>query len=133
VDAVYQYERGAVNLRSSFDNGAAPIPTPGLAAYISDDTSYNLMGKYTFEFGDTSAKDKLTLYAGYSHIEKAHGGYTSGDAQGTYPIDVGININDSAVYNMVRGPIRDELWLEPHGRSVSHQSEQLDDRKRHQR
>jgi len=100
VDAVYQYERGAVNLRSSFDNGAAPIPTPGLAAYISDDTSYNLMGKYTFEFGDTSAKDKLTLYAGYSHIEKAHGGYTSGDAQGTYPIDVGININDSAVYNM---------------------------------
>src|SRR5208282_4967758 len=65
VDAVYENEDGAVNLRSSFDNGANPLPTPGLAAFISDDTSYNLMGKYTFEFGDTAQKDKLTIYAGY--------------------------------------------------------------------
>jgi predicted porin len=105
IDAVYQYVRGAVNLRSSFDNAANPIPAPGLAAYISDDTSYNLMAKYTFEFGGGGPKasasaDKLTLYAGYSHIEKAHGDYTVGEAQGAYPISVGININDSAVYDM---------------------------------
>jgi predicted porin len=100
VDAVYENMNGAVNLRSSFDNKATPVPTPGLAAYISDDTSYNIMGKYVFEFGDSKVKDKLTLYAGYSHIQKAHSDYTTGGAEGSYPIDVGININNSAVYNM---------------------------------
>ena len=100
VDAVYENEKGAVNLRSSFDNGPTPLPTPGLAAYISNDTSYNLMGKYTFELGDASQKDKLTIYAGYSHIQKAHGDYTVGSGQNNTPISVGININDSAVYNM---------------------------------
>ena len=29
VDAIYQYERGAVNLRSSYDDVAVPLPTPG--------------------------------------------------------------------------------------------------------
>jgi predicted porin len=101
VDAVYENERGAVNLRSSFDNGANPVPTPGLAAYISDDTSYNIMGKYVFEFGSTTAKDKLTVYAGYSHLQKAHGDYTAGgESEGNYPLSIGININNSAVYNM---------------------------------
>jgi predicted porin len=103
VDAVYENMKGAVNLRSSFDDGTAnPLPTPGLAAFISDDTSYNIMGKYTFEFGDSKMKDKLTLYAGYSHIQKAHGDFTETNAngEGSYPLDVGININNSAVYNM---------------------------------
>src|SRR5580693_3060754 len=101
VDAVYENEKAAVNLRSSFDNnGANPLPTPGLAAYISNDKSYNLMGKYVFEPGGASTKDKLTVYAGYSHIEKAHADYSVGSAQNNYPISVGININDSAVYNM---------------------------------
>jgi predicted porin len=100
VDAVYENSKGAVNLRSSFDNAATPnpVPTPGLAAYISDDRSYNIMGKYTYELGDS--KDKLTAYAGYSHITKGHSNYTVGSAQDNYPISVGININDSAVYNM---------------------------------
>jgi predicted porin len=110
VDAVYEHENGAVNLRSSFDNipnplnpvptAANPYPTPGLAAYISDDKSYNLMGKYTLELGDPAHKDKLTFYAGYSHIEKGHADYTVGSSQGNYPLNVGININDAAVYNM---------------------------------
>jgi hypothetical protein len=100
VDAVYENEKGAINLRSSFDNGPAPVPTPGLAAYISDNTSYNLMGKYTFEFGDSGPKDKLTVYAGYSHMQKAHSDYSIGTAQNDYPISVGININDSAEYNL---------------------------------
>jgi predicted porin len=103
VDAVYQNEKGAVNIRSSFDNLATPpvdLASTGLAAYITNDRSYNLMGKYTFEFGDTGPKDKLTLYAGYSHIEKAHADYTSGGAQDNTTISVGINVNDSAVYNM---------------------------------
>ena len=101
VDAVYQNEKGAVNLRSSFDNGGVdPVPTPGLAAYISDDTSYNLMGRYAIEIPNAT-KDKITIFAGYSHIQKAHGDYSAGaEAQGNYPIDVGININNSAEYNM---------------------------------
>jgi predicted porin len=101
VDAVYQNEKGAVNLRSSFDNlGVDPIPTPGLAAYMSNDTSYNLMARYTFEFPNAT-KDKLTVFAGYSHIQKAHGDYEPGvEAEGNYQLDIGININDSAEYNM---------------------------------
>jgi predicted porin len=107
LDAVYQKEYGAVNLRSSFDNGADPVPTPGLAAYISDDTSYNLMGKYTFDVGSGGtgadgkpANDKLTLYAGYSHMQKAHSDESYALSQGGYPISIGININDSAEYNL---------------------------------
>ncbi len=101
VDAVYEASKGAVNLRSSFDNAANPnpLPTPGLAAYISNNRSYNLMGKYVFGFA--GSKDKLTAYAGYSHIEKAHADYSGGGAaQGDYPISVGINVNNPAVYNM---------------------------------
>jgi predicted porin len=100
VDAVYENSKGAVNLRSSFDNAATPnpVPTPGLAAYISNDKSYNIMAKYVFEF--EGSKDKLTAYAGYSHIEKAHADYSVGSAQNNYPISVRININDPAVYNM---------------------------------
>jgi predicted porin len=101
VDGVYEYERGAVNLRSSYDDGTAnPLPTPGLAAYISNNTSFNFMGKYTFEFGDSKVKDKLTLYAGYSHIQKAHGDYSGGDAENGYPIDVGIDINKPTEYSL---------------------------------
>jgi len=100
IDAVYEHEKGAVNLRSSFDDVATPLPTPGLAAYISDNTSYNIMGKYTLDVGTSTQKDKLSVYAGYSHLQKAHGNYASGTAQNDYPISVGININDSAVYNM---------------------------------
>jgi predicted porin len=101
VDAVYQNEKGAVNLRSSFDNaGVDPVPTPGLAAYLSNDTSYNIMGRYTIDLGNAT-KDKVTLYAGYSHIQKAHGDYQPGvEAEGNYPIDIGININNSAEYSM---------------------------------
>jgi len=101
VDAVYQHEKSAVNLRSSFDNlpgGGYVVATSGLNAFISNDTSYNLMGKYTFEFGNP--KDKLTVYAGYSHIEKAHGDYTSGSAQDNTPINVGIDIDSTAKYDM---------------------------------
>jgi predicted porin len=100
VDAVYENSKGAVNLRSSFDNAATPnpLPAPGLAAYISNDKSYNIMGKYVFEFG--GSKDKLTAYAGYSRIAKSHANYTAGSSQGDYPISVQINVNSAAMYSM---------------------------------
>jgi predicted porin len=103
VDVTYQNIKGAVNLRSSFDDAATytgAYPTNGLAAYESNDTSYNVMGKYTFNVaGSGTAPDKFTIYAGYSHIQKANADYPVGDAQGNYPIAVGVNINNSAVYN----------------------------------
>ena len=100
VDAVYQNAKGAVNLRSSFNNAATPnpLPTPGLAAYVSNNKSYNLMGKYAFEFG--GSKNTLTAYVGYSHIDKTHADYMFGSAQNNYPISVSININAPSVYNM---------------------------------
>jgi predicted porin len=115
VDATYENVNSAVNLRSSFDDGPNPLnpqptpaeiaagtsATPGLAAYISDDTSYNIMAKYTTAVGDPSSKDKFTVYAGYSHIQKAHGNYPpGGTAAGNYELNVGINVNNSAVYEM---------------------------------
>jgi predicted porin len=97
ADFVYQSVNSAVNLRSSFDNGGVyPLPTPGLQAYISDNTSYNIMARYA---ANLENKDKLTLYAGYSHIQKAYGPYTVGSAQNDYPINVTIEINNAAVYN----------------------------------
>jgi predicted porin len=100
VDAVYENVKGAVNLRSSFDDSANPLSTTGLAAYLSDNTSWNVMGKYTFELNGSGAMaDKLTVYAGYTHIEKANDTDVVGLAQGGYLIDVGININNSAVYS----------------------------------
>ena len=108
LDAVYEKENGAVNLRSSFDNSVNPVPSPGLASYVSNDTSWNLMGKYTCDLGGgargadgkAAPGDKLTVYAGYSHIQKAHSGVTSGAAQGDYPLDIDININNSAEYSL---------------------------------
>jgi predicted porin len=97
LDATYQNIDGAVNLRSSFDNGPTPLPSPGLAAYISDNEAYNIMGKYVFDLAD---KSKFTVYGGYSHIQKSNAPYTTGNAQNGYPISVGININNAAVYNM---------------------------------
>src|ERR1700728_1905324 len=84
VDFVYDKENGAVNLRSAFDNGANPLPTPGLAAYASNDEAWNIMGKYVFDLSggakDSDGKaipgDKLTAFAGHSHIQKAHSGET---------------------------------------------------------
>ena len=99
ADFIYLNERGAVNLRSSFDDSANPIPTPGLAAFISNDRSYNLMGKYTFAFGDSTQPDKLTVYAGYSHIEKAHSNEPMGESEGNYPLDIGITIDNPTIYD----------------------------------
>ncbi len=111
VDAVYENAKGVVNLRSSFDNPANPLsanplstipPSPsGLATFLSDNTSWNVMGKYTFDLnGSGATADKLTVYAGYTHIEKANDTDAPGLAQGAYVINVDVNINNSAVYNM---------------------------------
>jgi predicted porin len=71
VDAVYTKEHGAINLKSA---NSDPVLT--LGANISDNTAWSLMGKYTCEFGrgykDEEAGDKLTFFAGYTHIDQAN-------------------------------------------------------------
>jgi predicted porin len=104
LDGVWQQANGAVNLRSAYDNGTNPLPTPGLAAYISNDRSWNIMGRYTFDFGGEptgkSPGNKLILFAGYSNIQKSHSDYDYGTSQGDYPLDIAININAPAKYNL---------------------------------
>src|SRR5262249_43240643 len=72
VDAVYTKEHGAINLKSA---NSDPVNT--LVANISDNTTWSLMGKYTYEFGgggfkDAGAGDKLTFFAGYTHISQTN-------------------------------------------------------------
>ena len=81
LDAIFEHVKGAVNLRISFDDSANPVPSPGLAAYVSNNTSYNFMGKYTFDLGEALQMAKLSVFAGYSHIQKAHADYNGGSAR----------------------------------------------------
>jgi predicted porin len=72
IDAVYTKEHGAINLKSA---NSDPVNT--LVANISDNTTWSLMGKYTYEFGgggykDAEPGDKLTLFAGYTHIDQSN-------------------------------------------------------------
>jgi predicted porin len=116
IDALFAKVDGGVNLRSSFDNGPAPTtgsPPAGLAAFISDNTSYNVMGKYTVALAN---KARIAFFAGYTHLEKAHADYHGGAAQGAYPINVGININQAAKYDVIWLGSR---WTDGSGLSVS--------------
>jgi predicted porin len=75
LDAVYTKEHGAVNVKNIDTYNAAQIAAGNLVANISDNEAWSLMGKYTFEFGggfkDYGSGDKLTLFAGYTHIAQS--------------------------------------------------------------
>ena len=101
VDALYMRANSVVNLRSSFNNRPAPLngtPPAGLAAFVSKNTSYNIMGRYTLAMAH---KAELMVYAGYSHIKKAHADYNGGASQGNYPISVDINVNSPIRYQVM--------------------------------
>jgi predicted porin len=68
IDAVYTKQNGAIIATT------LPIYVPdALAGTISDNSSYSVMGSYTFKFGNAAnAKapvEKLTLYWGYQNTE----------------------------------------------------------------
>src|SRR5580692_5398733 len=82
AEAVYTKEHGAVNLQTSVND---TLGGQTLAANISDNTTWSVMGKYTFDFGGHSVGgyptkapkaevpgDKLTFFAGYTHIDQAN-------------------------------------------------------------
>ncbi len=73
IDAIYTKENGAVNL------SAANNDTPGkpLAATISDNESWSIMGKYTYDLGGGGFKDeepgsKLNFFGGYTFVDQAN-------------------------------------------------------------
>jgi predicted porin len=75
VDAFYEHENGAVNLPGP----NATLGSQYLSAFVSDNTAWGTMAKYTFDLGggfkDGGYKDgyvpggKVTLYAGYMNID----------------------------------------------------------------
>jgi len=76
VDGVYTKEHGAVNIKNIDSYNAAQIAAGNLVANISDDETWSLMGKYTFELGggfkDYGPGDKVTLFAGYTHVNQTN-------------------------------------------------------------
>lgn len=73
IDAIYTKENGAVNL------SAANLDKPGqpLAATISDNESWSIMGKYTHSLGGGGFKDedpasKVSVYGGYTYVTQAN-------------------------------------------------------------
>jgi predicted porin len=90
IDATYTKENNAVNARDAA-NGVLGSNT--IAAYLSDNEAWSVMGKYTFDFGgsfkDEAPGSKLTLYGGYTHVEKTNGsGPTSGTTIGGYQVSI---------------------------------------------
>jgi predicted porin len=101
AEAVYTKEHGSVNLQTSVNELAVGSQT--LAASISDNTTWAVMAKYTFEFGGhpvgglptKAAKadvpgDKLTFFAGYSNVDQANPSTPvgMGAAAGGYPLSI---------------------------------------------
>ncbi|MGP0090567.1 MAG: porin [Xanthobacteraceae bacterium] len=96
VQGVYEKEHAAVNLQTAVNDVAG---TNTLAANISDNTSWSVMGKYTLGFGGHHADayptkasklvgDQLTFFAGYSNISQANPStpVTFGNAAGGYEL-----------------------------------------------
>jgi predicted porin len=82
AEAVYTKEHGAVNLQTAVNDA---FGSQTLAANISDNSTWSIMGKYTFEFGRLSAAgfptkaakaeapgDKLTIFAGYTRTDQSN-------------------------------------------------------------
>lgn len=91
LDAVYTREHGAVGLQSSVND---PAGSQTLAANISDNETWSIMGKYTYDlaggFKDEGPGAKLTFFGGYTHIDQANpkDPVLSGFAAGGYPLTV---------------------------------------------
>ena len=117
LDGVWTQEHGAVNLQSAANN---PLLSQTLAANISDNEGWTVVGKYTYEFADGffggglkdqgscgGLKDapcpppaKLMFFAGYTHTEQSnpHDPVFYGDAAGGYPLTVSATLPDNNAF-----------------------------------
>ena len=102
AEAVYAKENGAVNLQTAVND--LPGQTT-LAANISDNTSWAVMGKYTWDIGrpapapmytkaavkaEPPLGDRFTIFAGYTNISQSNPSspVLSGQAAGGYQLTV---------------------------------------------
>ncbi len=87
LDGVYTKENGAVNLLSAANDTSSAAP---LAAAISNNAAWSIMGKYTYDFDggfkDEGAGAKLTLFAGYENIDLSNSNVYVSEAAGAYAI-----------------------------------------------
>ena len=101
LDAVYTKEHGAVNLQSAANDAAG---SQTLAASISDNEAWSIMGKYTYDFGggfkDRGPGAKLTVFGGYTHIDLSNpsGPVLGGDAAGGYALTVTGTLPDNNAF-----------------------------------
>jgi predicted porin len=107
AQAVYTKEHGAVNLQTAVNDA---FGSQTLAANISDNTSWSIMGKYTLDLGGhyvdpypTKAPkpgDKLTFFLGYTNLSQANPStpITSGAAAGGYPLTVSATLPDNDAF-----------------------------------
>src|SRR5579863_10202000 len=101
AEAVWTREHGAVNLQTSVND--LPNQTT-IAANISDNTAWSVMGKYTWQLGSSASApmytkavkaepppgDRFSIFAGYTNISQANPNtpITSGSAAGGYLLTV---------------------------------------------
>jgi len=101
AEAVWTKENGAVNLQSSANDA---LGSTTLAASISDNTGWSVMGKYTWQLGNPTAPsmytkavkaeptpaDRFSIFAGYTNISQSNPGtpVLFGQAAGGYQLTV---------------------------------------------
>jgi predicted porin len=114
AEALFEKERGAVNLQSSVND---TFGSQSLAANIADNTGWSLMAKYTFNFGGVPVAglptkaprvevpgDKLTFFAGYTNLTQANPQtpVLFGAAAGGYPLTVTATLPDNNAFTTNR-------------------------------
>ena len=122
LDGVYTKERGAVNLQTAVND---TLGATTLAANISDNTSWSIMAKYTWEIGTprpasayptkAAAKapevDKFTIFAGYENIHQANptSPVAVGSAAGNYVLTSTATLPDNNAFTTDK--VLDTYWV----------------------
>jgi predicted porin len=105
LDGVYMIEHGAVNLQTAVNDVAG---SQSLAANISDNETWSLMGKYTYEFSGNVKNEGprawLTFFGGYTRFDQSNPRdfVFSGTAAGGYQLAVSPTLPDNDAYTTDR-------------------------------
>jgi predicted porin len=119
AEAVWTKEQGAVNLQSAVND---VVGSTTLAASISDNTEWSIMGKYTWEIGRPAApaypyptkaalkapppvvSDKFSIFAGYTNISQANPAapILFGDAAGSFPLTSTATLPDNNAFTTAK-------------------------------
>jgi predicted porin len=111
AEAVWTKEHGAVNLQTSVND---TLNSTTLAANISDNTAWSVMGKYTWQLGSSASApmytkaakaepmpgDRFTIFAGYSNISSSNPNtpITQGSAAGNYLLTTAATLPDNNAF-----------------------------------